>query len=184
MIGFPYTMELYVIQVKTGEEQKYIQLFQSIYSSYAQNLDFHTPTRALFIRRQGKVRKEQKPLFPGYIFLELPEFTTKLYQALKGISGFFRFLPDNQRIQPLNQDASDLIVQLIHYGNPLGISKVTFQEDGKIRVLSGPLEGLEGKIVKVDRRKRRARIRLDMYETAHLIDLGFEELEPAGAENR
>lgn len=177
-------MELYVIQVKTGEEQKYIQLFRSIHPTFASHLDFHTPTRALFIRRRGKVRKEQKPLFPGYIFLELQEFSVELYQAFKGISGFFRFLPENQKIQPLDQQAKEIITQLIHYGNPLGISKVTFREDGKIKVISGPLEGLEGKIVKVDKRKRRARIRLDMYETAHLIDLGFEELEPAGEEHR
>ena len=39
------------------------------------------------------------------------------------------------------------------------------------------MEGLEGRIVKIDRRKQRARIRLDLYDNSHLIDLGFEELE-------
>ncbi len=45
--------------------------------------------------------------------------------------------------------------------------------------MSGPLKELEGKIVKVDRRKGRAKVKLDMFEHAFLIDFGFEALENA-----
>ena len=54
---------------------------------------------------------------------------------------------------------------------------MTFDENRRIRVVSGPLQGLEGRIVKVDRRKGRARVRLDIYADAFEIDLGFEILE-------
>jgi transcriptional antiterminator NusG len=43
--------------------------------------------------------------------------------------------------------------------------------------------GLEGRIVKVDRRKGRAKIMLDLYNDSFSIDLGFEvigSMEPAG----
>jgi transcriptional antiterminator NusG len=39
---------------------------------------------------------------------------------------------------------------------------------------------MEGLIVKVDRRKGRARVRLELYENSFLIDFGFDALEQAG----
>jgi transcriptional antiterminator NusG len=60
-----------------------------------------------------------------------------------------------------------------------GISKVYFDEDARIVVVDGPLAGLEGKIVKVDKRKGRAKIKLDLYDDSFTIDLGFELLEKA-----
>jgi len=32
--------------------------------------------------------------------------------------------------------------------------------------------------VRVDRRKRRARVRLELYENSFLIDFGFEDITP------
>jgi transcriptional antiterminator NusG len=38
---------------------------------------------------------------------------------------------------------------------------------------------MEGRVVKVDRRKGRARIRLELYEDSFMIDFGFDALENA-----
>jgi transcriptional antiterminator NusG len=40
--------------------------------------------------------------------------------------------------------------------------------------VEGPLMGLEGRIIKVDRRKGRAKINLDLYNDSFTIDLAFE----------
>jgi transcription termination/antitermination protein NusG len=45
------------------------------------------------------------------------------------------------------------------------------------------LMGLEGCIIKVNRRKRRAKIRLDMNDSPILFDLGFEILEKLQEKN-
>ncbi len=170
-------MDLFVCHVKTGEEKKFIQLFTKLHPQWNNRVDFHTPLRQLKIRRAGKVRLEKKPLFPGYIFVETEELIPELYLGLRSIDGLLRILPDNHRIQPLPPDHREMIGRLIHRGGVLELSKVRFNENGRIQVISGPLEGLEGKIIKVDRRKQRARIRLDMYDASHMIDLGFEELQ-------
>jgi transcriptional antiterminator NusG len=36
--------------------------------------------------------------------------------------------------------------------------------------------GLEGYIVKVDRRKKRARVKLSLYQNSFAIDFAFEEI--------
>ena len=63
------------------------------------------------------------------------------------------------------------------FGEVLDKSKVQFDENKRIRVVHGALKGLEGKIVKVDRRKQRAKVSLSLYDSAFLIDFGFDLLE-------
>jgi transcriptional antiterminator NusG len=71
----------------------------------------------------------------------------------------------------------ELVLHFIRKVGPLaGKSLVTFDENSKIIVIEGPLAGLEGKIVKVDRRKGRAKIKLDIYGDSFTIDFAFEAL--------
>ena len=72
-----------------------------------------------------------------------------------------------------------MLSHFLAFGEIVDKSMVTFDEDRRIRVLSGPLKGLEGRIVRVDRRKGRAKVRLEMYEDSFEIDFGFESLEAA-----
>jgi len=102
-----------------------------------------------------------------------------MYWKLKRIPGFIRFLKDNQHIEPLNPRDRELLVHFLSYGEIVQRSKVYFDQDKRIRVISGPLKVVEGRIVKVDRRKGRARVRLELYENSFLIDFGFDALEQA-----
>jgi transcription antitermination factor NusG len=60
-------MQLYVCQVKTGDEKKVIsQICKQ--TGPLTTTSFHVPERELSIRRAGKFRKETSLLFPSYIF--------------------------------------------------------------------------------------------------------------------
>jgi transcriptional antiterminator NusG len=64
---------------------------------------------------------------------------------------------------------------------------VYFNDNSRIVVIEGPLMGLEGRIVKVDRRKGRAKVSLDLYNDSFTIDLAFEVIgsaEPAAPKSR
>ena len=84
---------------------------------------------------------------------------------------------DNDDIRPLSLDDKKFVYQLSLNGEVAGISKVYFNKDDKIKVASGPMKGLEGEIIKVDKRKKRAKIKLTLYENSFLIDFGFELIE-------
>jgi transcriptional antiterminator NusG len=88
-----------------------------------------------------------------------------------------RFLRESPHPTPLSDRDLSLIRHFISFGECADTSKVTFDEHDRIVVLEGPLKGLEGRIEKVDRRKRRARVRLDLYDASFPIDLGFEIVE-------
>jgi transcriptional antiterminator NusG len=168
-------MAFFVIQVRTGKEQQYMKQAYKILQAPAQRLFW--PRRALRIRRQGAWKDSVAAIFPGYLFLQAESIAQPLYGALKRISGFLRYLKDNQHIEPLNARDREILLHFLSYGEIVQRSRVYFDQDNRIRVISGPLKGMEGLVVKVDRRKGRARIRLELYEDSFLIDFGFDALE-------
>ena len=113
------------------------------------------------------------------MFLRAEEADPETAYFLRSLPGFIRFLPGNDRIMPLDARDESLVRHFLSFGEVLQKSVVEFDENKRIRVVSGPLKGLDGKIVKVDRRKKRARVKLELYQEAFEIDFGFEALEPS-----
>jgi transcriptional antiterminator NusG len=176
-------MSIFGIQVKTRDEEKYIELF------YAQNPDrkhirIYFPKRELRFRKLGKITTRIVPVFSGYIFVELEKKDRIMnhYLALRTTSRFIRFLPSNKKVRKLQGCDLEIAVHFIRQlGQVAGVSKVYFDENDKIVIKEGPLLGLEGSIVKVDRRKGRAKVKLDLYGDSFLVDLSFVMIEPKGA---
>jgi transcriptional antiterminator NusG len=168
-------MQYYAIHVRTNSENDFRQRF----IQKCADGKLFVPTRMLTIRRMGKNVKQFAPVFPGYVFVESEDIRADLdtYWVLRKTPGFIRFLNDNTAPTPLNERERHLLRHFMSFGEYADTSKVTFDENDRIVVLEGPLKGLEGKIVKVNRRKGRAKVSLDMCKTGFLIDLGFEAVE-------
>lgn len=171
-------MPFYAVQVRTGAESRYLQQARGAAGG---TVELIWPRRRLRIRRAGAWGDALAPVFPGYIFVRAPRFGEPLFAALREVPGFLRMLPSNDRVQPLGPGDERLLAHFLSFGEILDRSVVRFDEARRIRVISGPLTGLEGRIVRVDRRKGRARVRLEMYADSFEIDFGFERLEQAGA---
>ncbi len=142
------------------------------------------PQRVLHIRRQGKTRKENAPIYPGYLFLEAEKVEPEVYWALRPVKGIYKFLKSNTDIEPLHGEDRRILVHFLEHGETVALSKVVFDENSRIVVKEGPLKGMEGSIVKVDRRKRRARVRLSMYKDSFTVDFGFELLDNTKEEKK
>jgi transcriptional antiterminator NusG len=174
---------MFALQVKTGDEEKYIKLFYA-HNPGTKHVRIYFPKRELRVRKQGKTITKNAPVFSGYIFVELEneDHIMNHYLSLRGVTGFIRFLPSNKKVRALKSDDLELAVHFIRQLNQVaGVSKVYFDENDKIVITEGPLLGLEGRIVKIDRRKGRAKIRLDLYGDSFAVDLSFVMIEPAAS---
>jgi transcriptional antiterminator NusG len=172
-------MKYYALQIRTRSEEKYIKLLKGLHPDIPYPIYF--PQRRIDIRRRGRVSSSTAPVFPGYIFVETPDDGDILrYQwNFRRTEGFFRFLRSNQSITPLADRDLELVLHFIKkVGSIAGKSRVYFNENSRIVVTEGPLMGLEGQIIKVDKRKGRARIKLDLYDDSFSIDLAFEVIDP------
>ncbi|MFP3088800.1 antiterminator LoaP [Treponema sp. TIM-1] len=173
-------MKYYTAQIKTRAEERYIRLFKSRYPELP--VEIYFPKRTLDIRRKGVWVHTTRGIFPGYIFIELEagKNITDYQWYFRRTDGFFRFLESNQNIVALENEDLNLVLHFIKKVGPVaGKSRVYLDENSRIVVLDGPLKGLEGNIIKVDKRKGRAKIKLDLYHESFAIDLAFEYLEPA-----
>jgi len=168
-------MNYYAIQVKTRSEEKFIKLFKASHPQIT--FPIHFPKRLLDIRKGGKIKASTPAVFPGYLFIEAEndEEIISCQWEFRRTEGFYRFLKSNRDITPLADRDLELVLHFINNsGSVAGRSKVYFNENSRIIVVEGPLIGLEGRIIKVDRRKGRAKIKLDLYNDSFSIDLAFE----------
>jgi len=167
-------MDYYAIQVKTRGEEKFIRLFNALHPKLSFSL--HFPRRNINIRRKGILRPSTAAVFPGYIFIESEREDIISHQwDFRRTDGFYRFLKSNQNITPLADRDLELVLHFIKKAGPVaGISRVYFNDNDRIMVIDGPLMGLEGRIIKVDKRKKRAKIKLNLYDDSFSIDLAYE----------
>ena len=175
-------MSVYVVSVQPGRERDFCRVAERTIDSDAASFLF--PQRLLTIRRKGRLRDSLAPVFPGYVFAQAAEVTHELILATKRLPGFYRFLESNDRIRALGGTDLELVSHFIRFGEVIGKSLVSFDDNDRIQVQSGPLEGLEGRIVKVDRRKQRAKVKLDLYEDSFLVDFGFDLLLPTSSQDK
>lgn len=165
-------MSIYVIQVSTGKEMacRTYLLKSDVFPE--DSLVF--PRRKLMIRKQGKTTEKQAPLFPGYLFFITEEILPDQLQAVRETPGIYGFLKTDGIPAPLYREEEQQISLFMKSGEIAGISVIDLEENHKITVLKGPLKGQEGLIVKLDKRKKRVKVRLSLYKEAFLIDFGFD----------
>jgi transcription termination/antitermination protein NusG len=165
----------FALQVAARGEARFLRLAEQLANNRA---DFRVlwPRRSLRVRRRGVSRDVLQPLFPGYLFVVAPDLDTDLHAALRQLPGFVRYLPNDSDVRPLSEKDARLISSLVLHGEIVRKSLVTFDENSRINIIEGPLKGLEGLIVKVDRRKGRAKVKLDLYDVTHLVDFGFTSI--------
>jgi transcription termination/antitermination protein NusG len=100
---------------------------------------------------------------------------------------FVRLLPTTGDPKPIQEKDRRILAHFMSFGKVADTSKVVFDENERIVVIEGPLKGLEGSIIKINKRKGRAKVSLDMCESSFLIDLSFEILDRSakgsGSEN-
>ena len=155
----------YVIQVKTGKEQKAIE---DILKNKPDDpsFDVFAPYRKVIRKFHGVEKEVIERCFPGYVFVETDN-VKQLFKQLYFTPGFTRLLgreADTENFVPLDKDESRMIDILYSRNNNriTEISNIEVKEGQKIRVLDGPLMGLETEIKKVNLHKRTVKVEFTM----------------------
>lgn len=141
-------------------EQKGVEHFVPMYESLRQWKD-----------RQKRVRL---PLFPGYVFLRVaPRDRLQVLQLpsvvrFVGFGGQPHAVPEVEIAALRRCSIRELSLEPYPY----------FQAGTRVTIKAGPLQGLEGRII---RKKNRLRfvISLDLIKRSAAVDVGAADLEPA-----
>ena len=168
----------YIFFVVTGQEE-----------SIANQLNFHfqnelftafVPLLETLFKKSGRVDKEIKVMFPGYVFVEAElgeddfvKYTSQIMSVSKNIIRLLNY-GSSKRIA-LYETERKLLIDMFNDSYCIETSH-GFIEGDKIYIESGPLKGLESKITKVDRHKREAILTIEMLGALRDVKVGLDVL--------
>lgn len=166
-------MKWYALQVISGKEERVQKLLKLAFDS---ELSCLIPKRKLYEKKNGIFSEVVRKLFPGYVFintiLQADSFhqikrTPHVIRLLNHGGNYYTPIPEQEMVPILRLVGNDHIVE----------SSKVYIENSKVIVMEGPLYGLEGIIKKVDKRKKRAKILLNLYDNIKFIDVSIDILQ-------
>ena len=107
---------------------------------------------------KGKPVDIEHDLLPGYVFLYSEDQPLDI-TALRRIPGIIRCLQDQEKRCELSGSDEQFALMLLKKDGVIGKTKV-YQEGQMIRICEGAYEGVETKILKVNRRNMRMQIEI------------------------
>lgn len=175
-------MEYYCLMVKSGSEETFKKSFdEALQKSRFTDKPLNEAKVTFFKKRMKNSKKVEyeQALFPGYVFMSTEALDTALVNATKKCRAFYHFLNNNADIQRLRGQDMEYLRNLLRFGESQGISKAYFDQNQRIVIKSGPLTGFEGKIIKVNRKRGRATVKIDLCNNEIKFDLAFDEIQSA-----
>lgn len=161
----------YAAFVKTGDEEDVKSRLE-----YQMGNGFHVyvPKRKIRERKNGAWHDVLHVLFPGYLLINGVIGTDDYYNTKK-VPGLWRILKSGNDLLPIPPSEMKVIEKLMYGGEVIGPSDIK-ELNGQVKVVDGPLSGMEGCIVKIDKRKGRAKIRMNFLGEERAIDLSVNLL--------
>ena len=169
----------FVIQVTSRTEEEMIKKIKlCIDSSLIE--DIFCCKRERCKKVNGKWIEYKETCFPGYIFVSTSK-PSLLARELRNVEGFSRLVGFGKlgsfSFMPLSEDEEKMINHLIGKNNVIELSTIEFEEGNKVKIIDGPLIGLEGQIVKFNFHKRVAYVNINFGNTTTLLQLGIDMIE-------
>ena len=107
----------------------------------------------------GKEVQKQIKLFPGYVLIntDAPE---EIHKRLEREKDYIKILENDAGYVPLTAEEETIIRHFATLEGETGVS-IGLIKDGVLTVLDGSLKGMEDKIVRIDRHRRKAWVHFD-----------------------
>lgn len=161
----------FVLHVRTGAESDVLNVLQRDLP-YLQSF---VPQRILNECSGGTWKMVTRTIFPGYVFIET-FMDAEMYYRLIAIPGMIRILGNELGPVPVPENEMRTVLMLARNGKPLDISEL-YVEGDEIKITSGPLVGLEGQIIKIDARRYRAKVNINLMGEPRVVELGVKIIE-------
>ena len=178
----------YAIQAFSGKEKKAIITLKERITRLEMSELFGEilfPTENVFEIKSGKKRKEERRLFPGYLFVQM-KLTSESWHLIKHSPNLLGFVGDSKgrgKIkeaekwpEPIPKSEIDLILGQIKDGIDKPKPKVLFTPGEYVRVVNGPFNDFSGTVEEVDFDKNRLKILLTVFGRSTPVDMDFNQV--------
>lgn len=159
----------YALYVKTGRE---LSIKKRLEDTTSDSLSFHVPIRVMRIRKQGKYIEQKNVLFPGYILVKGDLINTN-YREARLIPDVYRWISSDNGPLAMSSSEAKVLETLLRDSDNIIPSEIEYVVGQDIKIISGPLKGLEANIVKLNRRKERVTVSIPFYDSNKYIDFSI-----------
>lgn len=137
---------------------------------------FHPQKKKPFFKN-GEWEDRQVSLLPGYVLVaaDMP-MPLSVFCRIKGVIRPLTYGPDDHEGYLMGEDL--WLVEWLIQENGVVDKMDAVEEGGRVRIVDGLLKDINGKVLRVDRRKRLAHIELEIVGNIHGVWLGLNFLEP------
>lgn len=122
---------------------------------------------------KDRTKEVEVPLFPGYCFARF-EWKERL-NVLKA-TGVVRIIGNNGRPEPISENEIEAVKRLMTTTLPYA-SHPYLQEGMKVRIIHGPLKGIEGILCRKDNRHRVV-LSVQLIRQAAAVEMDLADLAP------
>jgi transcriptional antiterminator NusG len=116
--------------------------------------------------------------------LETNEISPENFFLLRKGSGFIKFLPQNNPLQPLSPNDVEIVRSIVKYGTVIPVVHVAFDVNDRIQLLDGPCKDMSAKVIAVNRRNKRVNIDVEFMNGTRVLGLTYEEVRKVEPEDK
>lgn len=156
----------YVLHVRTGYENDIAKTLES------RGFTTAVPVENRIIRRGGKWIEESYIVFTGYVFVRM-NYSWNKYYAMSGIPGVIKLLGGGTAPTPISKNEVEFILQLTDLLREPSVIK--FTDNDNYEIISGFLADYEDKIVKIQRRYKKAIVKITIAGEEKEFKVSFVE---------
>ncbi|MES2691164.1 MAG: UpxY family transcription antiterminator [Bacteroidota bacterium] len=140
----------------------------------AKGFENYLPLQTTLKQWSDRKKKVQEPLFKSYIFIKT-DIARFLYEVLS-INGIVKFIKTGKEISPVREEIIQAIkLSLLHF-DAVELSPVKFALHEKVKVIAGPLAGIEGHVAELSSNQYFA-IHIEQLGTSMLVKIPSRHLQ-------
>ena len=167
----------YVVHCYSGHENKVKQaIFQRIQTMGMKDriFDVLIPTAEEIEVKDGKQKKVEKRVFPGYILVEMKMDEDSWY-VVRNTTGVTGFVGMGDEPTPLQEEEVLKIMQRMESVQP--IVRVNFKIGDKVRIISGPFNDIPGVVSEIYPDRNKVRVMVSFFGRETPVEVDFLEVE-------
>lgn len=162
----------YAVWVKTGQEEKVRQLCTRFIRDKEICEECFLPKYEKYRKVNGKAALQKELLFPGYLFF-VSDHPEKLKKMLCQMPETVKILGDDDGPIALYPNEVEFLQRYTNKEKVVEMSVGYIQGD-RLIVTDGPFKDYEGKVVHIDRHKRKAVLEVEFFGRVTEVTVGME----------
>ena len=165
----------YVVHTYSGYENKVATDLEKMVENRKMQdliLDIKIPTETVTEVKEDKVREVERKIFPGYVLIKMIVTDDSWYvvRNTRGVTGF---------VGPASEPVPLSEAEVAALGVEKRVVEVSYKVGDLVKIISGPLKGMEGSVISIDEENNVVSVKISMLGQEIPAEMELDQVTPA-----